>query len=226
MHNRKNFAIGSLIAKSEDTRFALASLQIHPDKTVACDGHILALVSDTKTQPQDFPLIDGVTPTAEFDPFLIPAAQAAAITKAIPNERLLTALNNAQIGVNGDGKSKVIATTDLEAKTVFKVEEETDPAKKHFPVWDRAIPETEPIATVTFDLNLLLPALKALAAFGPDRVKTATMRVYASDKDLPDRICTPVRFDSQNWQTEQHMTVVVMPFNDVVPAKDWAGSTN
>lgn len=220
MHNRKNFTIGSLVAKSEDNRFSLASVQVHPDKTVACDGHVLALVSNTETPNDSFPVVDGVAPIAEFKPFLIPAAQAIAVTKAIPNERQLPALNHAVIGVNGDGESKVIATTDLEAKTVFKVEENS---REHFPKWERVFDEltSEPVATVTFDLNLLLPALKALAAFGADRAKVVTMRVYKSGKDLADRSQTPVRFDAWNWDTRQHMTVIVMPFNDKVEAKDW-----
>lgn len=220
MHNKKNFTIGSLVAKSEDHRFGLASVQVHPDKTVACDGHVLVLVSNTDTENENFPVVDGVTPIAEFEPFLIPAAQAIAITKAIPNERALPALNHAVIGVNGDGESKVIVTTDLEAKTVFKVED-TEP---QFPRWERVLDEitSEPVATVTFDLNLLLPTLKALAAFGADRCKVVTMRVYKSDKDRADRSQTPVRFDAQNWDTRQHMTAIVMPFNDLVDAKnDW-----
>lgn len=220
MHNRKNFTIGSLVAKSEDNRFDLASVQVYPDKTVACDGHVLALVSGTETPNDSFPVIDGVSPIERFEPFLIPATQAIAVTKAIPNERQLPALNHAVIGLNGDGKSKVIATTDLETKTVFKVEEST---RVQFPRWDRVFNELadEPIATVTFDLNLLLPALKALSAFGADRAKIVTMRIYGSDKDLADRSQTPVRFDAQNWDTKQHMTVIVMPFNDKVEAKEW-----
>ncbi|HTG95751.1 MAG TPA: hypothetical protein VL866_24335 [Pyrinomonadaceae bacterium] len=221
MHNRKNFAIGSLVAKSEDTRFSLATVQIHRDKTVACDGHVLALVSNTETENENFPLIDNVTPLAEFEPFLIPAAQAAAIVKAIPNERQLPALNHALIGVNGDGQSKVIATTDLETKTVFKVDESPQPPSKQFPKWEKAIPDGEPVAVATLDLNLLLPALKAMAAFGPDRTKSVTMRVYKSEHDKPDRSFTPVRFDARNWDTGQHMTVVAMPMNDVIEAKDW-----
>jgi hypothetical protein len=219
MHNRNNFAIGALVAKAEDPRFALPNVQVHADKTVVTDGSVLALVSATDTPNDSFPVIDHVTATTEFEPFLLPVAQAAAITKAIPNERLLTALNHAVIGVNGDGESKVIATTDLEAKTVFKVDE----PEGRFPEWEMALKEIahEPAVTVTFDLARLLPALKALAAFGPDRSKVVTMRVYRSDKDKADRSYTPVRFDAQNWNTQQQMTVVIMPFNDLVPAKDW-----
>lgn len=221
MHNRKNFAIGSLVAKCDEKRFDLDAVQVHSDKTVVTDGNVLALVSESDTTLENFPVIDGVTPVREFAPFLIPATQAAAITKAIPNQRQLPALNNALIGVNGDGRTKVIATTDLEAKTVFRIDKKEP---ELFPKWEKAIPETEPIATVSFNLNLLLPALKALAAFEPDRAKKVTMRVYKSDADKPDRSLTPVRFDAQNWETRQHMTVVVMPFNDVVEAKDWTGT--
>jgi hypothetical protein len=222
MHNRKNFSIGSLVAKADTDRFNLPTVQVHPDKTVVTNGSILALVSSTETENDNFPVIDGVKPLAEFEPFTIPATQAAAIAKTVPNERSLPALNHALVGVNGDGKSKVIATTDLEAKTVFKVEE----SSQRYPKWEGALREIahEPAAVVTFDLNLLLPALKALAAFGADRQKSVTMRVYKSDKDKADRSYTPVRFDAWNWDTGQHMTVVVMPFNDVVEAKDWLGT--
>lgn len=200
--NKHNLNIAAL-ADKEKSRFTLNAIQVSPERTAETDGHQLVIVSTVKTDAADFPQVPGMEPPVDsFKPFLLPAAEALNIAKALPKKTPIPVLANAAVSAETDVNGhSVIGVTDLENARAFR----TQKPEGNFPDIDRVIPNLEG-ATLTIGFNpaLLAKVLKQIESFqqGKFGPPSCTLSFYGPTKAM--------RIDADGGD-DQHLTAVVMP---------------
>jgi len=217
MLNKHNLAVHQFVTK-EAGRYATNVIHVTPKETVATDGTVLVRVSTPKLDPANFPLVDGVKPSATFKPFNLSVDAARTIEKAIPKKSTIPILSNVMI----DGKATdahpdkdlpdcaVLAVSDLENPQVFHPKKDGG----NFPNWQAVIPKREEAKfAICLDARLLAKLAQFAAKFAAnDRVHEVRIRFYGEDK--------PVRLDAQG-EDGQEWTGVLMPLRG---PDDWKGA--
>ena len=205
MLNKHNLAIHQFCDKD---KFSYQYIHVTPHETVATNGSYLVRVSTPKLDPANFPLVDGVKPSAIFKPFNLPVDAARTIEKAIPKKCTLPILSNVMI----DGEATdahpdkdlpdcaVMAVSDLENPQVFRPRK--DDGK--FPNWQTVVPKREDAkAAFSVDARLLARLAQFVAKFSGDRASEVKIRFYGDDKGI--------RLDARNGDTGQEFVGVLMP---------------
>lgn len=143
-------------------------IQITPaGEVIATDGHILLVAREnTRFPDEDFPKGPAfveyhANPEAAVN---VNRLVVERILAAIPKKSVIPILSAAQLGTNGDGKA-YLAATDLEAKTVIKLDEAVNP----FPNWERILPAPDRGAPIRITLTVenLQALIKAAQAVDP-----------------------------------------------------------
>lgn len=216
MLNRHNFAILPFVSK-EQSRYTLNALQVTKDATIATDGHRLGWVSVSKCKSENYPVVANVgKPTDDFAPFLLERDTAVKIAKSIPSKESIPALNHAAVSqetVDGEVKTTITAT-DLENTAIHPIRKFSG----MFPQYQNVIPKLE---SAKFQITLSAAYLMEIAkAFNSFNERDKAVLISFTDAE------SPVRFDARNQETEQAMTVVLMPMrgktNDVIGSYGWA----
>jgi hypothetical protein len=196
MLNKNNFEIGKLAPKPDDeSRPGLSCVLVSPDKTVVTDGHYIIEVSGAECEDNFLPF-DDVMPSADFEPFTVPADEAIALAKVFvktetPEGNLLAVQPD-----NGKGVSAFALRQERREK-VFRMDKP-----------DRSFPDYEEIfaglkdeaAFVLLDLNLLIPVLRHMKNVSGGQVRIAL--------NGPDKA---VRLDCINTETKQSVRAAIMP---------------
>ena len=156
--NRRQLSV-AVVASDDPSRPSLTGVCIRPDGTTeATDGHVLLRVTPSPAAPAEaeFPRQAGSPADPQVSaPFILPAAAALDIMKAIPKSRL-PILEHARLeSLNG---TVIFVTTDLDTTR----HHEARPVEGPYPNTDQVIPEGEPVFSIGFDLGLLEHAVKAM----------------------------------------------------------------
>jgi DNA polymerase III sliding clamp (beta) subunit (PCNA family) len=188
-------------ASNEVSRYTCNAVLVTKDKTIATDGHRMAIITHPtiNAENKDFPNIDGFTATPRPTngwKRLISIDTMKAVAKSLPRKSTIPVLLNAAINATGQ-----IATTDLDLPTVRQAVE----VSGQFPEYERAIPTGAPQAVVSLDVNLLEGILRSIKAVKSADRGTVTVRiaVYGYGK--------PVRFDAHCVDNGQDALYVLMP---------------
>ena len=200
MLNRHNLAIASIVPKDDDDLGR--GVYVTKDVTYATDGAILVVVSTSDIAMDDIPIIDGIKPSEDPTPFIIPAKIALDVAKAIPRNAPLPILNHAYVESNGSETVK-IAVTDLGSPRLFTF---TKPAG-NMPNHDRVMPKKEDAELcVIVDAEKLISVLKLISPVAKkDFGSPVAMRFEAHDKQF--------RIDAVVNDGEQTATGVIMPMS-------------
>jgi hypothetical protein len=205
MLNQLNLYLANLTTK-EESRYSLSSIRVSPQDTRVTDGHIAVIVTlPPRVLPEHFPQMNGLTPTLDFEPFLLNYAAALEIARAIPSKPTVPALGFAAIGAESNlNGSAVIGVTDLDNPKLFQ------PVKSEggFPDLSLVMPDpAKALVTVPVNPNYLLKIARELANFTKnERSPVVQLRIYSDTQVL--------RVDARNGGTEQDMTALVMPMRD------------
>lgn len=200
MLNKHNLAIAALAAK-ETSGYSMTGLLVEKTKTVATDGHVLVTVSTPEAPEDEIPGIEGITPTPEPAPFIMPAKAALELSRALPKRQKIAILENAVIEV-GDGPRFKAGVTDIDTPRVFSFEKATG----NFPNYSKVIPD--PAAAeicICLDANKLLRVLQAIAPLAADKEGQSPVAIRFYDPQ------SPVRIDAKNKDTGQEAMAIVMP---------------
>lgn len=205
MLNRFNLNIAALASK-EESRYSLCGIQVTKERTCVTDGHCLVTVSAPDLPHADIPMIEGIAPSENPAPFILPAKEALAIASALPKKTMIPILNNAFVE-SGEGDIAKVAVTDLESPRIFNVKK----IAGAYPNIDQVIPSQESAEiAIAVDANLLINILKALAPLPAACDKNHLAAVVMRIKD-PE---SPIRFDVENKETGQKGLGVLMPLLD------------
>jgi predicted DNA-binding transcriptional regulator AlpA len=200
--NKHNLNIAALCSK-EQSRFTLNALYVTPTATVETDGQQMVLVTlPPETKAETFPELPN-SPKAvdDWKPFLLPASEAAVISKALPKKSTIPVLQCAAVTDETDANGhSAIAITDLEMARVFR----TKKPEGNFPDYERVIPKSE-AAEFQISLNaaILAKIMKQIESFQPDNRTPACTFSFSDAK-------SPVRIDATGGDNQQ-LTAVVMP---------------
>jgi hypothetical protein len=202
MLNKHNLEIARLASK-EESRYVIGGILVTPAETVVTDGHCLVTVSTPKWPAESFPVIDGVVPTEEFEPFILPAKAALEIAKAIPSSTSLLILQHVIVGEEGkDSKSAVLATTDLDLPRVFRPRK----LEGRFPDHKLVIPGRERVSVaICLNLELLEKVVKELKALAKNKLGAPALISV-----IDDRSPCMIEVQGEDGQTAQ---AVIMPIN-------------
>jgi hypothetical protein len=206
MINCNNLEIARLASK-DASRFTLNGIQVTPERTVVTDGHMLVTVANPTFDLDSVPVIEGLTPTREFKPFILQTDDALALAKAIPGKSPIPIIKNAFIGAESTAEQSGstvmhIGTTDLETKQVRQCRT----LNGNYPDVDRVIPKKSNAEFVIgLDLALLNRLCGTLAKIvgkvGKAR-QPLTIRFYGPD--------APMRIDAVTGD-EQAIVAVLCP---------------
>lgn len=201
--NKHNFAVAQFAA-TEESRYTLKAIQVNQHATVATNGHYLVRVSNPTTDPNSFPLIQGLRNGGPFKDFLLPVDVAKEIEKALPKGKRcnIPVLANAMVShyVDGEESKPNIGVTDLDSPKVFTPRTITG----QFPNWQAVIPTRAPKLEIYVDANYLAQLASAAAKFMTDN-NTQPLRLQFTDAN------SPVRLDARNTETGQGWTALLMP---------------
>lgn len=174
MLNQRNFEIAKLASKQDDAPVALKGVLVSPDKTVVTEGHMILEVTGFEHAGDMLPF-DDLTPQADFAPFIMPAEEALALAKVFVKSESKEA-NLIAIQPNSGANQSSFGLKQPLSEKVFRVENQGD----KYPNYEKMfLPVTEEIASVTLDLELLIPLLSQLkkvfsvvriGLYGPDKV--------------------------------------------------------
>ena len=155
--DKASLAVWEACAKDK-MRYATSSVQIAPNRTVATDGRILAVVTSN---------LDGCD-RSEFTPFLMPAESVKDLAKCISGRGNpgVTELDAEETEANGHAKFRhaggsVVATKD----------------EGTFPDVDAVIPTGEPTFSVAFNPSMLARLVKIARACDGASPKDQTIRL-------------------------------------------------
>jgi hypothetical protein len=204
MLNRHNLDIASLCSK-EESRYSLCGILVTKERTCVTDGHLLVTVTTPDIPPDNIPIIEGINPSEDPIPFIMPADQALSISKAIPKRSLIPVITNAFVE-SGEGDSAKVAVTDLESPRIFNCKK----IPGIFPKFDQVIPSPDSAEiAIAVDANLMINVLKSLGSVSAaTKEKLASVILRISDP------CAPIRFDAENKDTGQKAVGVLMPLAD------------
>lgn len=200
MLNRHNLSIASIVPKDDEDLGR--GIYVTKDVTYATDGAILVVVSTPDIAMDDIPAIDGIKPSEDPTPFILPAKIALDVAKAIPRHTTLPILHNAYVESNGSETAK-IAVTDLDSPRLFTF---TKPSG-NMPNYNRVMPNKEDAELcVIVDAEKLISVLKLISPVAKkDFGSPVAMRFEAHDKQF--------RIDAVVNNGEQTATGVVMPMS-------------
>jgi hypothetical protein len=200
--NKYNLELANLACKSE-SRYALCGIQVTKERTVVTDGHLLVTITAPEFERENIPLIEGIVPTEDMKPFIMPAKEALAISKAIPKNSRIPILGNAFIEA-GEGDQVKAAVTDCASPRIFSFRKEPGV----YPDYSKVIPAPESAeVSICLDANLLIKLLKSLAPLATKK-DSAPVIVRFSDPT------NPIRIDALNEDTGQKGIGVLMPMHD------------
>jgi hypothetical protein len=198
MLNRHNLSIAALASRS-DNCYSLGSILVEPKRTAVTDGHLALTVSTPDIPDADAPAIEGFSPTLEFAPFMLPAAAALDIAKAIPKNSNLPVLQNAFVDAGANGTAN-LAVTDLETPRIFGVKK----TEGKFPNVDMVIPKTDDAEiAIALSPDLLIKLLRVMSPICDSKQPSVILRI----KDPESQI----RIDAKNPVTGQEAIGVLMP---------------
>lgn len=200
MLNKNNLVIAKLASK-EENRYVINGVLVKPDCTVVTDGHMLVEVSTPDVALDDVPAIDGITPTREFEPFILSRESAIDIFEAIPKKPTKPILEHAFVGKeSNESELAVIGMSDAYNPKLFKSRK----VEGVFPDYKSVIPSVESAEVSTcWNLDLLAPLLTTLASFKSDRWRWSAATFHIKGPE------DPVRIDMKAG--EQKVTAVFMP---------------
>jgi hypothetical protein len=149
-------------------------VQICPDgSTTATNGHILfryepRLPGDCE---QDFPSVDGCTPSPLAAPVSIGPDSCKNLIRSIPKSRSLPILNHLAVDGSQSGNGVLTAvTTDLESPTIHRVQK----LDRDFPDWQKVVAGVKkPKATVIVSIKYLKMICETASKVGAERVELA-----------------------------------------------------
>lgn len=212
MLNKHNLNVVQF-TNDDSQRYSLDCIQVTKDATVATNGHYLAWVSMPDTKVVNFPKLTNVAePTDDFSPFLLHRDAAMKIAKSIPKHKTIEVLNHAVVSqetVNGEVKT-TLSTTDLEYTANYPFTK----VSGTFPEYSKQIPNiSDAKFQITLNATHLAQIAKAFQGFSGGYTPDVLVSFFADDK--------PIRFDADNSNTHQAMTVILMPMRG---EKDVVGS--
>ncbi len=199
MLNKANLQIAEIAAK-EQSRFQISGILVTPTETVATDGHRMICVT-TPANPgvEHFPETPGITPTVDFEPFILGRKDCLSIMKRLPREPTIPILGNAVVS-KGDGNGVTLAINDLETATTFKAEK----IKGVYPNYKKSIPEESPEYRILFGCDFLISVLRQIKDFAKEQPCPVAMEFYGPDKPMV------IRKEARG----QTMTALLMPVRD------------
>jgi DNA polymerase III sliding clamp (beta) subunit (PCNA family) len=189
--NKHNLAIAELAEKTSSRSFATGIL-VSKDGTVVTNGQYLVKVS-LPNQDQQFPQVARFTEAADVGDFILLAADAKEIAKALPKKTKIPVLSCAKIG-----EGNAIAVTDLDTSRVFQPKA----IEARFPDYQRVMPTEAPAMRMVFDAGYMEKLCKSYSACG------TAGAVIALDIFGPDRA---MRLSGTCEETGQQWTALLMP---------------
>jgi hypothetical protein len=150
------------------------------------------------------PQIAGFEPTFDFEPFLLPAANAVELHKLLPAKASFPALLNAYVGRGTTKDKAIIALTDLDNDKVLQPRA----AAGQFPNLEMVMPPLQnAVLRISVNPSLLIPVLTQMKDFNDNPAKDAVVFSFFGAKPEDSQF----RIDAHNEDTGQDMTAVVMP---------------
>ncbi|MFH1236242.1 MAG: hypothetical protein V1685_04890 [Parcubacteria group bacterium] len=193
MLNQRNFEIAKLASKDPDDRAQFQCILVAPDKTVVTEGHLVLEVTGFQHAGDLLPFED-LIPQQDFEPFLVPAEEALALSK------LFVRSDNVEanlIGIDPNtAKGAGLALRQLGSEKVFKVIKPPD----RYPNYDAMFPPiAEEQVSITVNAQLLIPLLQQLAKINP----LIRIGIYGPEK--------PIRLDCNDEGLQQSARGLLMP---------------
>lgn len=161
--HKRNFAVRHCASKDE-TRLNLCGVHVTADgRTVATNGHLMAVVDAVEVSPEEYPLLDGVDPGAAVGPVTIPLPAIESVVKALPKRTYMPILEHAVLAPNGGAETVVLASTDLETPQRVSAKR-----IEGFPLWEQVVPSSPERIAVTLGIPVLEALLKTAKEFAKD----------------------------------------------------------
>lgn len=198
MLNKNNFEIGKLAPPAVEGRTALSCVLIRPNCTVVTDGHFVIEVTGAECAISFLPFED-LMPQTEFEQFTMPAEEAVALSKLFvksdtPDGNILAMQPENSKGICA------FALRQARKEKVFRM----DRPKEDFPNYELLFDNVKSeIASVSLDLNLLIPLLRSLKSVSGGLVRIG---IYGTEE--------PVRFDCIDNTTKQSARALLMPMKE------------
>jgi hypothetical protein len=180
-------------ADKQASRYAIGSIGVDSEYTIATDGHTMVAVKHDGYEVADFPAIEGLTPASpNGEPILIEAKAALTAAKALPKTKsALRSLQHAALG-----QSSKLYVSDGHNTQTFGL-----PQEGRFPNWKAVWPQNNPKAVVLLDAAKLRALAEYFAKVGKD---VAEVKIEVFDKN------TAVQFTGQTADG-QEVKALLMP---------------
>lgn len=189
-YNKLNFEIEKFSDK-------FSNILVSKNKTVANDGRVLVEMSvpENNKPIEDFPLIEGFTPSNTIEDFCLPKDIAKKIAKSMPNSKKHPQINCAAIEQKENDTT--IAFTDLVSPTKIQVKN----SGEKYPDYEKVFPTQQP--AVKFMVNAKM--LKDLCDIACKLSDTETIQFDVIDGDMA------IVLHAGNVATGQKMRALLMP---------------
>lgn len=199
LYNRHNFGIVKFAAKDE-SRWAISGVYVEPGKTVATDGHRMAVVTapNHSAKISEFPEVPGVKIKALETPGILPADVAAKLAKEIPTREAVPVLNNAAPIETEAGKMGFVHT-DLQSSHPTIAET----VKGTFPNYESVFPTKNPKMRIGFNVKYMLEICQFLSKFVDARKQDVVLSLYTEAQAF--------KLEGHNPETGQDATFLLMP---------------
>lgn len=189
-YNKLNFEIEKFTDKLRD------SILVSKNKTVANDGRMLIEISvpENNKPIEEFPSIEGFTPSNTIEDFCLPKDIAKKIAKSIPNSKKHPQINCAAIEQKENDTT--IAFTDLVSPTKIQVKN----SGEKYPDYKKIFPQQP---AVKFMVNAKI--LKGLCDIASKLSDTETIQFDVVDGN------TAIVLHANNSVSGQKMRALLMP---------------
>ena len=196
MYNKANLEVATIIENSY--RFGVV---FEPEQTWATNGEALIKITAPLEKLEDFPELSGKQEL--MDQIQIEKEDALKIKKMIPKNVCMPILKNIVFtGIENDFAK--FATTDLSTATETRARIK----EGNTPDLTSIYPETAPVFSIYFDVDLLLNVLKIIKEAKEDRSYAKKIKIDFWDKDKVARI------QAKNSDTEQEIEAAIMPMKE------------
>ena len=196
MYNKANLEVATIIENSY--RFGVV---FEPEQTWATNGEALIKITTPLEKLEDFPELSGKQELS--NQIQIEKEDAFKIKKMIPKKACMPILKNIVFTGIENGLAK-FATTDLSTATEIKARikegKPPDPASIY--------PETAPVFSICFNVDLLLTVLKIIKEAKENKSYAKKIKIDFWDKDKVARI------QAKNSDTEQEIEAGIMPMKE------------
>jgi hypothetical protein len=181
MLNKHNLNVAKFICK-DSSRYNLSAIYVKPEATVATNGHYLVWCSSDSVSSKHFPVVPNFAGAQDtFKPFLLDAAKANEIAKAVPKK---SKIENVAVNVEQNELGETQATfavTDLESPQVFSAKSESG----QFPNYDTVVPKWENAKfRIALNAAYLAKIAKAFEQFSEKPSNLVVLSFYGSDEAM------------------------------------------